>query len=98
MKNAYLVAVHVVNLIFLGVVGFLGIGMFINISEPDNIPTFNPINIGLLISLLSLLVVNYTYQIKNRKWIVLLFANLLYIAISVGVVMVTPFLFRIFYL
>lgn len=75
MKYVYLVVVHVMNLLLLITVGFLGVGMFVNISEPDHIPTFNPIHIGFFISLLLLLVMNDTYQLKKRKWIMLLFGS-----------------------
>ncbi|MFD1173269.1 hypothetical protein [Oceanobacillus picturae] len=98
MKNAYLITVHVINLLLLGTIGFLGIGLFVNISEPDGIPTFNPIDIGILIFLLLMWVVNYWYQFKNRKWIVLLSASLIFIvAASIIILVIMPLLFNFFY-
>ncbi|QTN00668.1 hypothetical protein ERJ70_16050 [Sediminibacillus dalangtanensis] len=98
MKNVYLFAVHVINLLMLGAIGFLGIAMFVDISAPDGTPTFNPIDIGFLIFLLLSWIVSYRYQIKHRKWMVILVSNLLYI-VMVIVLLVTlmPLLYKIFY-
>ncbi|WP_047980116.1 hypothetical protein [Ornithinibacillus contaminans] len=98
MKNVYLFTVNFINLLLVGAVCFLGLAMFTNISEPDSIPTFNPIDVGLLIFLFFIWLISYSYQIKNRKWTVLLIANLLYIAITLFLLMIiVPFLFDIFY-
>ncbi|WP_371068981.1 hypothetical protein [Sediminibacillus sp. JSM 1682029] len=98
MKNVYLFAVHVINLLILGAIGFLGIAMFVDISAPDGTTTFNPIDIGLLIFYLIIWVVSYSYQLRHRKWVVLLVSNLLYI-VMVIVLLVTlmPLLYRVFY-
>lgn len=98
MKYTYLIVVHVINLLLLWGLGFLGLGLFVNISDPDGIPIFNPIDVGLLIFLILMWAVNFRYQFKNRKWTVLLFANLLFIvAVSIIILVIMPLLFKFFY-
>ena len=100
MKNKlYHLFAHVVNIILLGAVGFLGLALFVNISEPDpSVPSPSPIDMGIWILLLSLWRVSYWYQFKNRKWMVLLFANLLFIiAVTIVILVVMPLLYDLFY-
>lgn len=94
------VSVHVINLIFLGLIGVLGTAMFINISEPDpSLPAVNPIDIGIIITILVIWGINYKYQLKDIKWSKVLLANLTFIvSVSILILLVMPLLYDIFYI
>lgn len=82
MKDAYRIVVHVVNLLLLAGIGFLTLGLFINISESGGVPNFSITKIGYIIILLILWVINYWYQLKRRKWILPIIGTTLFIGIA----------------
>ncbi|WP_040982518.1 hypothetical protein [Oceanobacillus jeddahense] len=96
--RTYLIFAHVLNIFLLFPVGFLGLLLFMNISEPGNIPPVSPIDIGIVITMLVMWTVSYWYQIWKKEWGPLLVANLIFlVALFVLIVMIMPFLFDIFY-
>ncbi|WP_405100386.1 hypothetical protein [Oceanobacillus sp. FSL H7-0719] len=44
MNRGYLTVVHIVNLLLLGLIGFVALGLVVNISEPDQYPTLTLLN------------------------------------------------------
>jgi len=98
MKNAYLITVHVLNILLLVGIGFLAFALVINISEPGPIPNFDVLKFVLLIFLIAMWAINYWYQYKKQKWILLIVGTVLYVVIALFVMgVVMPFLYGIVY-
>lgn len=98
MKNndtIYGIIVHVVNWLLLGFIGFIAFFSVVNIS-----PTPSPYGLLIGYDLIMLLLwgVNYWYQYKKRKWILLIAGTILYAAIALFLLgVVVPFLTKIYY-
>ncbi|MBU5214911.1 hypothetical protein [Heyndrickxia oleronia] len=95
--NSYNIVVHVVNLILLGVIGFLAFFSVVNIS-PAQDSNFDIFKFGLFGFLLVMWAVNYWIQYKKQKWILPIAGTILYVAIALFVMgVVMPFLREIVY-
>lgn len=98
MNRGYLTVVHIVNLLLLGLIGFVALGLVVNISEPGPIPNFDIIKFLYLIFLLVMWGLNYWLQLVRRKWFLPIAGTVLYIAVALFVMgVVMPFLYDIIY-
>ncbi|GGN55210.1 hypothetical protein [Oceanobacillus indicireducens] len=91
----YEIVVHVVNWLLLGFIGFIAFFSIVNIS-----PAPRPYGLLIGYDIITILLwgVNYWYQYKNRKWIVLIAGTILYVVIALLLLgVVVPFLTDIFY-
>ncbi|OZU87045.1 hypothetical protein CIL03_18620 [Virgibacillus indicus] len=99
MKNKgtiYYIVVHTVNLILLGVIGFLAFFSVVNISPNKNL-TSGMIAFVTLVFLTAMWAINYWFQVKKRKWIPPIAGTALFIAITLLILDVgIPFFYDVF--
>jgi len=94
--NIYNIVVHVVNLILLGAIGFLAFFSMVNISPNKNF-TSGMIAFVTLAILTVMWAINYWFQVRKRKWFLLIAGTVLFVAITLLILDVgIPFFYDVF--
>ncbi|GGA60030.1 hypothetical protein [Ornithinibacillus halotolerans] len=82
MKNAYLITVHILNLLLLAGICFVSFFLVINITPPGPIPNFGFIEFSYVVFLFVMWGLNYWFQYKKRNWILPFAFTILFIVIA----------------